>query len=380
MDKKGIDERQVLWLFYLTVNVVILLAMMAFVNSSVKKVGLDESYYARDLAYTLDLVYAASHDVEFIYYIDDNIFDFFIGKVDDKQRVVVGKKLSDNGYGNEARTYRYNSQEDFGLFEKPERLLIAKKNGKVSINGKVASIILRMGEYISNSVSMDKYGGYRWVIDEIRDDGIIVRKRYEGASNSEDAARLAGDINRITRKYDNLIQAASLKYNIDRNLIKAVIFKESSGNPDARSSQGAVGLMQIKVDTASEMAGRQVTEDELKQPELNIDLGAKYLKTLIGLFSYEELALAAYNYGQGNIRNNCELTFNTCKNLPGETEEYVALVTQYWNYLDINDGRFVAGREGEAVHVKIGSIERLDEQQYAKLIDISQDAANVEVS
>ncbi len=135
MDKKGVDERLILWVFYSVVAVVILLATMAFVNNAVGKTGLNEEYYSRDLAYTLDLIFASLDDVEYVYSIEENKFDFFIGLVDGESRVVVGTSLSEQGRGDGSKHYRYNSKQEFGRFEKPVELVISKKDGRVAING-----------------------------------------------------------------------------------------------------------------------------------------------------------------------------------------------------------------------------------------------------
>lgn len=82
-------------------------------------------------------------------------------------------------------------------------------------------------------------------------------------------------------KYDQSIEQSAKKYGLDPNMVKCLIAKESQGNPNAESSAGACGLGQIKPSTASELAGRPVSGDELKNnPQLNIDLTCKYLQQL----------------------------------------------------------------------------------------------------
>jgi soluble lytic murein transglycosylase-like protein len=80
-------------------------------------------------------------------------------------------------------------------------------------------------------------------------------------------------------------------------LIKAVIAVESNRNPNAISSKGAQGLMQIMPATASRFG--------MKDPfdtSQNIMTGSKYLKQLLALFNGDvELALAGYNAGENAI-------------------------------------------------------------------------------
>lgn len=116
------------------------------------------------------------------------------------------------------------------------------------------------------------------------------------------------------------------------DLVKAVIAVESSGKRGQVSPKGARGLMQIMPETAKEL-GIDSTD-----PEQNIEGGSRYLKTLINRFNDIELALAAYNWGQGNIANALkklrgegrEESWENIKRynprLPGETRNYVGKV------------------------------------------------------
>lgn len=95
-----------------------------------------------------------------------------------------------------------------------------------------------------------------------------------------------------------IIERAALKNGLSPALVHAVIKTESYYNPVIRSSAGAVGLMQLMPATASRFG---VTNR--RDPEQNIQAGAKYLKILLGQFNNDlSLALAAYNAGEGNVR------------------------------------------------------------------------------
>lgn len=98
--------------------------------------------------------------------------------------------------------------------------------------------------------------------------------------------------------WDDEINAAAEKYDLDPLVLKAVMAKESQGDPNAVSWAGAVGLMQVKPGTASELAGRTVTAEELRtNTTLNIDLGAKYLRKMLDEKGNLPDALGAYNQG-----------------------------------------------------------------------------------
>ena len=91
----------------------------------------------------------------------------------------------------------------------------------------------------------------------------------------------------------SIITSAAKKYSVDPNLIAAMTFRESSFNPNAVSSQGAEGLMQLMPKTARAL-GVQNSFD----PEQNILGGTKYLKSLLDRFHGNlEMTLAAYNSG-----------------------------------------------------------------------------------
>lgn len=107
-------------------------------------------------------------------------------------------------------------------------------------------------------------------------------------------------------KYEEYVENYSKKYNVEKNLVFAIIKSESNFNENAISSKGATGLMQLMPSTASEVAKNiqlDCSEINLKQADININLGVKYISTLLEKYGNKEVALAAYNAGTGNIDN-----------------------------------------------------------------------------
>ena len=94
------------------------------------------------------------------------------------------------------------------------------------------------------------------------------------------------------------IEAAAIRNNLDPSLVRAVVRVESNYRHDAVSHAGAMGLMQLMPGTAASLG---VTDPfDIRQ---NIDGGTRYLRSLLDMFDNDlELALAAYNAGQGNVR------------------------------------------------------------------------------
>jgi soluble lytic murein transglycosylase len=87
----------------------------------------------------------------------------------------------------------------------------------------------------------------------------------------------------------------------DPLLVLSVIREESRYNSQARSSKGALGLMQLMPDTASWIERETVPEDDLFDPAVNIHAGIKYLVYLFDRFDRIEHVLAAYNGGPNNV-------------------------------------------------------------------------------
>ena len=103
-----------------------------------------------------------------------------------------------------------------------------------------------------------------------------------------------------------LINRESKKYNIDPIFIATLIYVESSFNVFAKSSAGAIGLMQVLPNTGRMIAARTGTLlkniSDLYKPHINIKFGVWYIQKLLKQFNDPLLAITAYNYGPGNVR------------------------------------------------------------------------------
>lgn len=96
---------------------------------------------------------------------------------------------------------------------------------------------------------------------------------------------------------ENIVKDISAKYNIDHRLVLSIIKQESGFNPNAISSAGAQGLMQLMPTTAKGLGVKNSFD-----PVQNVEGGVKFLKRLLDKYNGNlVLALAAYNSGTGNV-------------------------------------------------------------------------------
>jgi soluble lytic murein transglycosylase len=102
------------------------------------------------------------------------------------------------------------------------------------------------------------------------------------------------------------IFSAQQQHGFDPSLLLAVMQVESGFNPTARSSQGALGLMQVQPFSGQLMARELGIEwrgpSTLLDPEANVLIGAAYLARMNDTFRDLELSLAAYNVGPGRLQ------------------------------------------------------------------------------
>jgi len=116
--------------------------------------------------------------------------------------------------------------------------------------------------------------------------------------------------------FAEIIQKAARTYGLDTGLIRAVIQTESNFDPKAVSHAGAQGLMQLMPETAKDLS-----VDDAFNPEQNIMAGSRYLKQLLQRYDNKlEPALAAYNWGMGNLERHPD-------RLPQETRSYITKIT-----------------------------------------------------
>ena len=110
------------------------------------------------------------------------------------------------------------------------------------------------------------------------------------------------------KTYKEIVSVYSEKYNVEENLVFALIKAESNFNSEAVSHREAIGVMQIMEETAKDVANKnsiKIENENIKQELLkidnNINIGTKYLSTLLEKYKNKEIAVAAYNAGIGTV-------------------------------------------------------------------------------
>ena len=122
-------------------------------------------------------------------------------------------------------------------------------------------------------------------------------------------------------RYRALVDEAARRHGVNQALIDAVIVAESGYDPEAVSVAGAVGLMQLMPETA-----RAYGVDDRRDARQNVHAGTRHLRDLLERYMDLELALAAYNAGEGAVARHG----NRVPPYP-ETRGYVAKVTQLFH-------------------------------------------------
>lgn len=106
--------------------------------------------------------------------------------------------------------------------------------------------------------------------------------------------------------YWSTIERSAAKYGLDPYMVASLIRQESAFNPAAVSSAHALGLMQLLPSVGRTMARqvglRHFQASDLLKPEINIELGTRYLSQLVAQFGdHPEYAFAAYNAGTNRV-------------------------------------------------------------------------------
>lgn len=167
---------------------------------------------------------------------------------------------------------------------------------------------------------------------------IVLQKAASGAQTVQEAetarAEEPSDLQGTGTALDSssgiraLATQAGAQYNVNPELIQALIWAESGGRADAVSGAGAMGLMQLMPYTAESLGVSDPFD-----PAQNIDGGARLLSSLLERYDGNvNLALAAYNMGSGGLSRTGVTSLDSSYELsmlPSETQSLLSRVSQY---------------------------------------------------
>ncbi len=118
------------------------------------------------------------------------------------------------------------------------------------------------------------------------------------SARASEPARRTGAPGVVPASYHDYINTACEKYGVDPSLVHALVKVESDYNPFALSNKGAMGLMQLMPQTATDMNVRNSFS-----PQENVEGGVRYLRYLLDRYEGNlSLALAAYNSGETSVK------------------------------------------------------------------------------
>lgn len=174
---------------------------------------------------------------------------------------------------------------------------------------------------------------YQLVLADSRPGAPVPRGRVPGKTDAAAPMLTWLEIAPEVKSVQHWLREASRLHGVDVELLKAIIAVESGFNAKAVSPRGAIGLMQITAETAQRYASaaeaRRPAEERLLDPRTNILTGARMLADLTRRFGRIDVALAAWNAGEGTVQRAGGV-------MPpiDETKAHVHLVLElYWALL-----------------------------------------------
>jgi len=154
---------------------------------------------------------------------------------------------------------------------------------------------------VTGSRSLFEIGGARKLREELesaKGELTVAKARYERAERIMQYSTKYG----ITAGLAGSVFDASLREGIDPELAFRLVRLESEFNPRAVSKVGALGLTQLMPSTAKMLDKKVVSREQLFNPQTNLRVGFRYLRSLLDMFKGDvNLALLAYNRGEDAV-------------------------------------------------------------------------------
>jgi hypothetical protein len=214
-----------------------------------------------------------------------------------------------------------------------------KQSGKETMSNAVIGLGLALVSYlllytINPKLTIIKDNLVPSVSVEVKENASfsVISKTFTGGGGTFFADTAGGNPN-VTKNittYDTNLSNATKKYNPPScTLLKAFMYAESGGNPNARSSVGAVGLVQLMPTTAS---GLGYSSSNLTDPATNTEAAAKYINQL-----YKTACNGKTSLGSCNV-NNAQYVIAAYNGGPGANKESKDCPGKTWWQCEANSG------------------------------------------
>src|SRR6266851_5619123 len=204
---------------------------------------------------------------------------------------------------------------------------------KIYVNGEGSSAVSRAEAATPSRSPLVYWSSTEHRFKPVPTSGAVMRAARSAASEVntylDGRAQNHQTLNRVftQQDIDAAIDQAAARHNVDPSLVRSVVKVESNFNPNAVSSKGAMGLMQLMPSTA-----RSLNVANPFDPEQNVDAGVRHLKKLLESYGGDvKLTLAAYNAGSGAVARSAGVPHYL------ETQNYVRRITNlYYGGFDLS--------------------------------------------
>lgn len=232
-----------------------------------------------------------------------------------------------------------------------------KEDAKEKITNVIFGLIIALGGYIILNTINPQLTNFNTTISEqvvtVEESASYAElsKTFTGGGGSYTGGGGGGNVTKNISQYDSALLAAANKFGIECTFLKAFMYAESNGNPNAVSSVGAQGLIQLMPKTAE---GLGYGGQNLFDPKINAEAAAKYVSQLqknacngsssnaVCSVQDRQYVVAAYNGGPGSNKPSTTCPGDTwwqCTANQGyaETRNYVSKVLANYQKLVSNN-------------------------------------------
>lgn len=158
-------------------------------------------------------------------------------------------------------------------------------------------ITMLYSDYKSTKITAKNISEIQKEVVELKDSQTYIL--LELRESEQNVKSVKSTVVQNTKQIDDLIDKYSKKYGVDKKLVHSIALVESGKNQNARSSSGAIGVMQVMPSTAKSMGENPYTT------EGNIKAGIAYLSYLKDKFNGDEnKIISAYNAGPNAVQKH----------------------------------------------------------------------------